>query len=138
MVKVLAELLLKALGEPGDKGVDTAKGELMMNPKIRLEHLARGAAVLHPAVEHGKSRSTPKASVARNQGVLAESVSPAALARRSGAVHRSGFGVCGRTDQVAPQSASGKFLSASRSGVYHWEENAVAPVAGRRLRAAGE
>ena len=36
------------------------------------------------------------------------------------------------------QSASGKFLSASRSGVYHWEENEVAPIAGRRLRAAGE
>jgi hypothetical protein len=36
------------------------------------------------------------------------------------------------------QSASGKFLSASGSGIYHWEENAVAPSAGRRLRAAGE
>jgi len=36
------------------------------------------------------------------------------------------------------QSASGKFLSASASGVYQWDENSVTPIAGRRLRAAGE
>jgi hypothetical protein len=36
--------------------------------------------------------------------------------------------------QGARQSASGKFLTASGSGIYHWEESAVAPVAGWRLR----
>lgn len=36
------------------------------------------------------------------------------------------------------QSASGKFLSASARGIYRWEENAITPVTGRRLRAAGE
>jgi hypothetical protein len=36
------------------------------------------------------------------------------------------------------QSASGKFLSASAPGIYQWDENAVTPIAGRRLRAAGE
>ncbi|HZQ54093.1 MAG TPA: AAA family ATPase [Bryobacteraceae bacterium] len=36
------------------------------------------------------------------------------------------------------QSASGKFLSASAPGIYHWDENSVTPIAGRRLRAAGE
>jgi hypothetical protein len=36
------------------------------------------------------------------------------------------------------QSASGKFLSASTPGIYYWDESAVTPVAGRRLRAAGE
>jgi hypothetical protein len=36
------------------------------------------------------------------------------------------------------QSASGKFLSASAPGIYQWDENSVTPIAGRRLRAAGE
>jgi hypothetical protein len=36
------------------------------------------------------------------------------------------------------QSASGKFLSASAHGIYYWAENALTPVAGRRVRAAGE
>jgi ATPase family associated with various cellular activities (AAA) len=36
------------------------------------------------------------------------------------------------------QSASGKFLSASTAGIYHWEENSLTPTAGRRLRTAGE
>jgi SpoVK/Ycf46/Vps4 family AAA+-type ATPase len=36
------------------------------------------------------------------------------------------------------QSASGKFLSASTAGIYRWEENAITPLPGRRLRAAGE
>ncbi|MBV9085243.1 MAG: hypothetical protein JOZ62_21410, partial [Acidobacteriaceae bacterium] len=36
------------------------------------------------------------------------------------------------------QSASGKFLSASAPGIYHWDENSLTPIAGRRLRAAGE
>ena len=36
------------------------------------------------------------------------------------------------------QSANGKFLNASAPGIYSWEENALAPITGRRLRAAGE
>jgi hypothetical protein len=36
------------------------------------------------------------------------------------------------------QSASGKFLSAAAPGVYSWDENALTPLVGRRLRAAGE
>ena len=36
------------------------------------------------------------------------------------------------------QSATGKFLSASAPGIYRWEENAITPLTGRRLRAAGE
>jgi SpoVK/Ycf46/Vps4 family AAA+-type ATPase len=36
------------------------------------------------------------------------------------------------------QSASGKFLSASAPGIYYWAKNALTPVAGRRVRAAGE
>jgi ATPase family associated with various cellular activities (AAA) len=40
--------------------------------------------------------------------------------------------------KVLRQSASGRFLSASNSGIYTWEENAVTTHTSRRLRAAGE